>query len=78
MLAGSPVRNARGKGRLRRLARAMKVIAGVGRVRRSSAVMSWSNDDEVSIIGWQIYGTDVAYMSAMAVPDVRSIHGVCH
>lgn len=40
MLAGSPVRKARGSGRLRRLARAMKAIAGVGKVRRSSAAMS--------------------------------------
>ena len=38
--AGSPVRNARGRGRFRRFARAMKVAAPDGRVRRRMAARS--------------------------------------
>ncbi len=41
MLAGSRVRNARGIGRLSRLARARKLACGVGRVRTSIAARNW-------------------------------------
>ena len=77
MAPGSEVRNARGSGRLRRLARARKVEAGVGSVSWRRAAMScwgvsWCFEEETSGTEW------VAYMSAMAVADVGAVHGVGH
>lgn len=40
MAAGSPVRKARGRGRLRRLERVRKIVAGFGMVRVRKAAMS--------------------------------------
>lgn len=78
MLAGSPVRKARDRGRLRRLARAMKVMGGFGRVRRSSAAMSWSQGKIDKHYLDAKGGAEDAYMSSVAIADVGSIHGVCH
>lgn len=41
MAVGSPVRKARGRGRLRRLQRARKAREGVGNVRIRRAARSW-------------------------------------
>lgn len=45
MLAWSRVRNARGIGRLSRLARARKLASGVGRVRTRIAARNWVGED---------------------------------
>ena len=38
---GEPVRNARGRGRLNRLARVKKLEDGLGRVRQNMAAVRW-------------------------------------
>lgn len=56
----------------------MKVVAGVGRVRRSSAAMSYNRGGRGKYYLIAKGKVEGAYMSSMAVADVGSIHRVCH